>query len=125
MSEAVQSPIDRKLTVAKVDLWVPIALLLGMALAVGIAHLVCRGLRAAWPQPDSAMPRRDAPEVRSTEFPPAAPLSVRQRFERDEYLHRQHELLTTYGWVDEGQGLARIPVQRAMHMLADEQRNER
>jgi hypothetical protein len=31
---------------------------------------------------------------------------------------REQEALTTYGWVDRNQGIARIPIERAMQLLA-------
>lgn len=34
-----------------------------------------------------------------------------------EYLERQHEELTTYGWVDRSQGIVRIPVEQAMDKI--------
>jgi len=37
----------------------------------------------------------------------------------DELRQRDREALTTYGWVDKGGGVARIPVARAIEILAD------
>jgi hypothetical protein len=55
-------------------------------------------------------PDRKAPEPRLQERP----------FDDWRAMHRQqHELLAGYGWVDEGKGIARIPIDEAMKRLAE------
>ncbi len=38
---------------------------------------------------------------------------------------REAEVLNTYGWVDQQQGVVRIPVDRAMELMAQEAREQR
>lgn len=38
---------------------------------------------------------------------------------------RQRQMLTSYGWINRGGGIARIPVQRAMVLLAERNRNDK
>ena len=37
---------------------------------------------------------------------------------------REHEELTTYGWVDKEAGTVRIPIERAMELVAAEQQHD-
>lgn len=126
MSEPLPSAETPRLAVAPVNSRMPLALLGGMLLAVGLALAAAAILFSLWPQPSSTEPDRQIAEVRRYEFPPAAPLSVRQRAERTAYFQEQQDLLSRYAWLDRERGVARIPLERAMQILADSQtKNER
>lgn len=60
------------------------------------------------PMDEVLPPRMGDPQ---TELNAAAGLQLKDVRERD------HEILTTYAWVDEGRGIARVPIERAMQML--------
>jgi hypothetical protein len=49
-------------------------------------------------------------------LPPAPRLQVEPRGELHSYCEQQDNLLTTYGWADEHNGVVRIPVDRAMEL---------
>jgi hypothetical protein len=46
--------------------------------------------------------------------PPRTPLDPDQRVNRERYEAEQKELLSSYGWVDKANGVARIPIEDAM-----------
>jgi hypothetical protein len=49
-------------------------------------------------------------------LPPAPRLQVEPRVELHAYCEQQDKLLNSYGWVDEHNGVVRIPVDRAMEL---------
>jgi hypothetical protein len=49
-------------------------------------------------------------------LPPAPRLQVEPRAELHAYCEQQDQLLNTYGWADEHNGVVRIPVDRAMEL---------
>jgi hypothetical protein len=69
--------------------------------------------------------RRD---VRRTfvESPPAVPpeprLQVDPHEDLQEYLRKQQEVLNSYAWVSRGEGRVRIPVERAMALVVERQK---
>lgn len=68
---------------------------------------------------DGGMPTVDAP-AESTLQPPGAPvLDADQRASLRELREREREVLTEYAWVDPATGVARIPIKRAMEIMAD------
>jgi hypothetical protein len=57
------------------------------------------------------------PELREPQ-PPRPPLGVDIRGQLQDLRRREDEILTTYAWVDREKRLARVPIQRAMELLA-------
>lgn len=51
--------------------------------------------------------------------PPPPRLQPQPEVELEEVLNRQQELLHGYGWVDRDAGIARLPIERAMVILAE------
>ncbi len=49
-------------------------------------------------------------------LPPSPRLQTEPRVELHDYCTAQMRMLDTYGWVDQGNGIVRIPVQRAMDL---------
>lgn len=81
-------------------------------------------LYSAWAGPQAM--QHKAQRIRETPNIPisAAPLSVWQRQDRLEYERRQKALLSTYGWIDRENGIARIPLVKAMERLAADKEAE-
>lgn len=64
------------------------------------------------------------PPARYAPGPPEPPVGSPRLVARPEQLYReyeaeQHRLLTEYGWTDRRAGLARIPLERALEILAE------
>jgi len=60
------------------------------------------------------------PPIMQFEAHRQAPLPRLEEHESDDlarYRAEQHKVVTTYGWVDKEQGIARVPVEEAMKML--------
>ena len=60
------------------------------------------------------------PAVRSTESPPSSvpALSAHLADDLEQLRARERQLLTQYRWLDEKAGIARIPIERAIDILA-------
>jgi hypothetical protein len=87
------------------------------ALAAGIAVFLIGSpflLRAIYPSAARiAGIERDLPQ-------PAPPiLEVKPKLTLKAQRSREDALLENYGWVDQGQRIARIPIERAMQLLAE------
>jgi hypothetical protein len=59
------------------------------------------------------------PQARIDTIPPGPRLQPTPPRDMDELRARDREMLTTYGWVDPAHGVARIPVDRAIEILAE------
>lgn len=58
----------------------------------------------------------------SMQLPPNQPplqTDVTRKRDMKEMLQEQEKVLTTYGWVDEQRGIARIPIDRAIDLIAE------
>lgn len=100
------------------DLRVVLAFLASLALAGGLILLILWGMYAYFrglsakrgpvPSPEvfGSAPRIPAPKLQPD---PVADYQV--------YQLTDHEILTSYGWVDQKAGIARIPIDRAMDLL--------
>src|SRR5689334_4592384 len=64
-------------------------------------------------------------EAQLDPIPPGPRLQPAPPRDMDELRARDREALTTYGWVDKAGGVARIPVDRAIEILADQAAKER
>jgi len=47
-------------------------------------------------------------------------LQISPEQENQQYLAEQREALSKYGWVDQSRGIAHIPIDRAMDIVAQE-----
>jgi hypothetical protein len=87
------------------------------ALAAGIAIFLIASplvLRVAYPlAPEAAAIDRDLPR------PPPPVLEVNPKQTSQAQRARDAELLGSYGWVDPARKTARIPIERAMQLLAE------
>ena len=60
-------------------------------------------------------------EVQPVEVGPREPrLQITPEQENQQYLAEQRETLNKYGWVDQSRGIAHIPIDRAMDIIAQE-----
>jgi hypothetical protein len=89
--------------------------ILGVAAAVTwVISSYLRGELRAMDPPPSPIPEANAPvlppEPRLRENPPA---------DMDALRARENGVLTTYGWVDRGSGIGRIPIDRAIDLAAE------
>ena len=59
-------------------------------------------------------------QIRPNEVPgyPEPALQVKPEVDLQNYRKRAEEDLNSYGWIDQGHGVAKIPVERAMSLLA-------
>jgi hypothetical protein len=64
----------------------------------------------------------DAREVPADEINtfPQPRLEKNERLEINNFRLRQEQVLNSYGWVDEKAGVARIPIERAMQLIAQQ-----
>ena len=89
-------------------------LLIGLAIAVAyLMTVVFLGQRAA-EERGQALRAVSAPSV-----PPGPRLQTHAPRDLAAYEQAEDEVLTSYGWVDRGSGRVRIPIQRAMQLLAE------
>lgn len=65
-------------------------------------------------------PRAALPEAREQPLPPGPLLQSTPEEDLVELRATEDELLSTYGWVDETAGIARIPIDRAIELLSEE-----
>jgi hypothetical protein len=50
---------------------------------------------------------------------PQPRLLINEPANLDELRKREHELLTTYGWMDQGAGIVRLPIERAKELILE------
>jgi hypothetical protein len=63
----------------------------------------------------------DEPTVfASKHVPPTPRLQVDEESDLAAYRRRQNGLLSTYGWIDRDKGVVRLPIERAMDIVARE-----
>jgi hypothetical protein len=88
---------------------------LGLLLGTAFCGLLVIGLLALLPTP--ARPAKPALETVS-EVPPSPRLEIDGRMNRAAVESAAAARLTGYAWVDRSAGTARIPIERAMELLA-------
>ncbi len=101
-------------------------ILLGLAAVVAgliVAMLAIAGLTAYFAIADVKEPTVGPADPRDTAIapPPGVPsLDPHQAGDLRRLRARERDLLTEYAWVDRDAGVARIPIRRAMEILAQE-----
>jgi hypothetical protein len=88
---------------------------IGLLLGTALCGLLVIGLLALLPAP--SRPSKPALETVSQE-PPAPRLEIDGRMNRAAIEGAAASRLTGYAWVDRSAGTARIPIERAMELLA-------
>ena|SRR5258708_27535204 len=95
----------------------------GGVIAVTLMALVIMWwMSVSFKQQEEAKDHAPSPlaEAQLDPIPPGPRLQATPPRDMDEMRKRDREALTTYGWVDKSGGVARIPVDRAIEILADE-----
>lgn len=89
---------------------------IGLAAVVLLGFLVVLGMMSYFSAEDVVI---HGPEAIQPPLPQGVPiLNSNQPLERKVLRERQEELLSTYGWIDRADGIARIPLNRAMQVIA-------
>jgi len=98
--------------------WSTVGLLVILAIAVVamwfLGFEIKDSLVAADPPPPAL------PEARMEHRPPGPNLQVDPRQQLLDLRADEERILTSYGWVDQTNGLTRIPIERAMEMLVEQ-----
>ncbi|HKQ71962.1 MAG TPA: hypothetical protein VJT73_21605 [Polyangiaceae bacterium] len=92
----------------------------GVAGATVLALLAMWWMSASFKAQEEAKDRAPSPiaAARLDPIPPGPRLQASPPRDMDEMRARDREALTTYGWADKTGGVARIPVDRAIQILA-------
>jgi hypothetical protein len=88
-----------------------VGILLGLVACMGIAVLHFQFEQSRIPKPESTVFSQEG------KLPPAPRLQVFPARELQEFKAQQSVEVDSYGWVDKEQGVARVPVGRAMEMV--------
>jgi len=92
-----------------------VGLLVLMLFAMAVMWLMFRYL-AARPEPDTGAP--PSPMLAAQEAPPAPRLQVTPRTDLESLRSAEQAVLNSYGWVNREAGVVRIPISRAIELLA-------
>lgn len=87
-----------------------------IVVTVAIAMLFCWWLFGIYTYVQPLGPT-STPFAFSRALPPEPRLQPKPENDLQNYLRDQHAELSTYGWVDRSNGIVRIPIERAMHLL--------
>jgi hypothetical protein len=68
--------------------------------------------------PEGARARRETAEEVQRRLPPAPVLQANPAVDMQRFRAEEQRKVSTYGWVDERRGIVRVPVERAMEMVA-------
>jgi hypothetical protein len=120
MSEGTTKPPDE-------DSYEPYDVDVGRILrwGLGLVAMVVGTLVVSWVFFDAlaAYESRQDPElapmakVRPPEIPPQPRLQVQPKQDLEQVLDQQNRMLSTYGWVDEKNGVVQVPIDRAMELV--------
>ncbi len=92
--------------------------LLSIGLVTGGLTWVASGLMSSFQRAAREVPSEQHPLGEDRQIPPSPRLQITVRTDIDELRHRERALLGSYAWVDRDAGIVRIPVERAMNLLA-------
>ena len=115
-----EATADRDLDVRAIVLF-GVGLAVTLVVVAALMYLLSVFLREAIGERDPEPPA--LPEVRETRLPPQPRLQASPRVDLERLRAEQERLLSTYAWIDRGgdreTGRARIPIERAMDILAE------
>lgn len=111
----MSEPLDRELHLKAIVTFV-IALVLLLVVAASLMGLLARGLESVTAAQDPPPPR--LPEARAVQEPPAPHLQTDPLADIAALHAEENQILQGYAWVDREAGVARIPVARAIEILA-------
>lgn len=90
-----------------------------LAIVIGSCIIVIIFVRFYWATLAGIQDRPAiSPFTGPRDLPPAPRLQVVPAFDWDKYKASEDKVLTTYGWVNKETGAVRIPIDRAMDLLA-------
>ena len=87
-----------------------LVIIAGVVISVIVYRIYGNGLRANPPPPQY--------QARQSELPPVPRLEVQGQRDLNDFRAAEQKQLETYGWVNKDQGIARIPIARAMEITA-------
>ena len=93
----------------------------GLALLCALGMLITWGMRGFYAAQAEAAAPPPSPVVEANErrLPPGPQLQRDPEAELEEMRHEMSERLSGYGWIDEGAGVAHIPIDQAMDLLVE------
>lgn len=94
---------------------------IGLIVVTGFVLAVMWWMSVAFKRQEESHDRAPSPlaEARLDPVPPGPRLQPMPPRDMDELRAQDAAALTTYGWVDKAHGVARIPVERAISILAE------
>lgn len=98
--------------------WIAFWLVL-LTLLVVIAFYATRSITHALERREAAAQEEPHPMSLFRRPPATALLQAQPTAELERYEARQRELATTYGWIDAGEGIVRVPIERAMELVLE------
>ncbi len=93
--------------------WFVVALIITLV----VVMLLVRWLFSAFPQPQAEF-AAPATTAEASELPPEPRLQVNAPEDLAKMRREEDAILDSYGWVDKQNGIVRIPVSRAMELIA-------
>ena len=92
--------------------------IVGLFALIGVALLLSLGLFRYLYRSEQADVQAATPMESKRVLPPAPRLQINGTADYSELRRKEEEALTSYGWVDKNAGVVRIPVSRAMELIA-------
>ena len=118
-ASSIDVPIKQR---ARVSLRALAASVCGLLILFTLSLVVPYGLQT-WFKSGRPEGSPSAAEMPTATFPQTAPqLSTEQRVQREAYQAAERQLLDSYEWTDRKAGIARIPIDRAMQIIAQQNR---
>lgn len=116
MSEA-ERLLDKELNFRAIT-WLTVGLLLVIVVAGALMWVLTTYLRQQSREADPPPPM--LLEARMPHLPPAPRLQAEPFKDLEELRTAEDRELSTYGWVDQASGVARLPIERAIDLLVDQ-----
>jgi hypothetical protein len=113
------APVERFDT--ELDVKSIVGFAVGLAAVTLVVLALMWGMGILFKEAEQAKDRAPSPlaEALADPIPPGPRLQSAPPRDMDELRAQDREMLTTYGWVDQAGGVARIPVERAMSILLE------
>ena len=90
--------------------------IVGLFATLVVVFFVMRGVFGYFSRAQSLGPPA-SPFADTRKLPPHPRLQVEPRLDIERLIHSQQAILDSYGWVNQGTGTVRIPIDRAMELL--------
>lgn len=116
MTASQKPKLDSEISLRAIVVFIVVLVLIVVVASVAMVFLT-KALRDQGIANDPPLPLM--PEARASHEPPAPLLQADPMREMNDLLAAETAELSSYGWVDEAGGVASIPVDRAMALLAE------